>query len=94
MLRTYNVDVLVVPAEAPRSTALVAMAGYPIATAPLGYVKESGRPFGLAFFTGAGEEEMLIRVLGAWEKEFGVRRVPSALVGQREGGSGLMEREL
>ncbi|KAL0639983.1 hypothetical protein Q9L58_000811 [Maublancomyces gigas] len=81
-LRTYDVDVLVAPTEAPWSSTLAAMAGYPIATVPLGYINESGRPFGLSFFTGADGEEMLIRVLGAWEKEFGRRRVPSALGGQ------------
>lgn len=87
-LRAYNVDVLVVPTEAPRSSTLAAMAGYPIATAPLGYIDGSGRPFGLSFFTGAGGEEMLIRVLAAWEKEFGGRRVPSALGTQIELGYG------
>lgn len=78
-LHTYGVDVLVVPTEAPWSSTLAAMAGYPIATAPLGYINESGRPFGLSFFAGAGREEMLIRVLGAWEKESGGRRAPKAL---------------
>lgn len=87
-LHAYDVDVLVVPTEAPRSSTLAAMAGYPIATAPLGYIDGSGRPFGLSFFTGAGGEEMLIRVLAAWEKEFGGRRVPSALGRQIELGYG------
>lgn len=87
-LRTYDVDVLVVPTEAPWSSTLAAMAGYPIATAPLGYISESGRPFGLSFFTGADGEEMLIRVLAAWEREFGGRRVPSALGGQSKQGVG------
>lgn len=69
------------PTEAPQSATLAAMAGYPIATAPLGYIEESGRPFGVSFFTGAGGEEVLVRVLGAWEREFGGRRVPGALSG-------------
>lgn len=60
------------------------LAGYPIAAAPLRYIKENGRPFGLSFFTGAGGKEMF-RVLGAWETEFGVRLVPSALSGQSKG---------
>lgn len=96
-LRAYNVDVLMVPTEAPKSATLSAVAGYPVVTAPLGYVRESGRPFGVNFMAGWEGEEVLMRVLGAWEVEFGGgRRVPGVLDTEDSGGGGLggVEREL
>ena len=63
------------PAEGP-SSVMAALAGYPIATAPLGYLEDEDRPFGVAFFTTAEREDVLLRVLAAWEKTFPPRRIP------------------
>jgi amidase len=79
--KKYNLDVLVVPADSPRSTALSALSGWPIATVPVGVLK-SGRPFGLAVFTSGADgrgEERLMRVLGRWWQAVGERPVPEGL---------------
>ena len=77
--RKYNIDVLVVPADSPRSTALSAVSGWPVATVPVGVLKNSGRPFGLAVFTSGEDgkgEERLMRVSGQWWNVCGERAVP------------------
>lgn len=74
-LRKFNVSVIVVPAEGP-SSAMAALSGYPIATAPLGYLADEERPFGIAVFATAGKENSLLRFLAAWEKTFPARKAP------------------
>ncbi|KAF8531053.1 amidase signature domain-containing protein [Trichophaea hybrida] len=74
-LNLFNVSAILVPADGP-SSAMTALAGYPIATAPLGYLQDEERPFGVAFFTTAGKEDVLLRILAAWEKTFHARRTP------------------
>ena len=74
-LRKFNVSVIMVPAEGP-SSAMAALSGYPIATAPLGYLAEEGRPFGIAVFATAGREHSLLKFLAAWEKTFPARKAP------------------
>ncbi|KAF8243607.1 amidase signature enzyme [Wilcoxina mikolae CBS 423.85] len=74
-LNLFNVSAILVPADGP-SSAMAALAGYPIATAPLGYLQDEDRPFGVAFFTTAEKEDVLLRILAAWEKTFPARRTP------------------
>lgn len=76
-LKQYNVSAIIVPAESP-SSALPALSGYPIATMPLGYLPADAKnmPFGVAVFTGAGGEDVLFRIMAAWEKTFPARKTP------------------
>ncbi|KAH6716462.1 amidase signature domain-containing protein [Leptodontidium sp. MPI-SDFR-AT-0119] len=65
-LKDYGVDVIIVPADSSFNL-LVSAAGYPSATMPLSYLDYNGLPIGLAVFTTAHNEKLLLRVLSAWE---------------------------
>jgi amidase len=56
-------------------------AGYPSATMPLSTLDCNGRPFGLAAFTTANGEKLLLKVLSAWEEAFPKRPTPKHLGG-------------
>lgn len=54
--------------------------GYPIGTMLLGYLKESGRPFGLSVLGTANSEAVILGVMNAWEAaDTGRRRPPPPL---------------
>ena len=74
-LKRWDIDVILAPADAPYNL-LVSAAGYPSATMPMGYLEYNGRPIGLAAFTGAHKEDVLLKVLSAWESTFPARRPP------------------
>jgi amidase len=74
-LERYNVSAIFVPAEGP-SSVMPALAGYPIATAPLGLLEDQQKPFGVAFFATAEGEDVLLRILAAWEETMPTRRGP------------------
>lgn len=81
-MKNFNVDLLVVPADASGSTTISAVSGWPIATIPVGVLNGSGRPFGLAIFTSGADgmgEERLMRLMGDWWKVAGKRRAPGGL---------------
>jgi Asp-tRNA(Asn)/Glu-tRNA(Gln) amidotransferase A subunit family amidase len=59
--------------------------GYPIATMPLGVLKDFGRPFGLAIMARAGREDILFTFMSAFEAEFPKRAIPSLLLGSDNG---------
>ncbi|RPB01682.1 amidase signature enzyme [Choiromyces venosus 120613-1] len=83
-VNNFNVDLLVMPVDATRSTAISAVAGWPIATVPVGVLNSSGRPFGLAVFTSGTDgkgEERLVRFMGSWSTITGKRSVPGRLRG-------------
>lgn len=46
----------------------------------LGSLKETGRPYGLAFIGTAFSERTLIRLMSAYEANFAPRQVPAQLV--------------
>jgi amidase len=54
--------------------------GYPIATMPLGVLKDYGRPFGLAIMARAGREDILFTFMSAFEAEFPKRVIPPLLL--------------
>jgi len=62
--RYPNLTALVVPSEG-NSSMPAAIAGYPMANVPLGYHKDSGAPFGLAFIGRQYDEGSLIRIMSA-----------------------------
>lgn len=54
--------------------------GYPIGTMPLGYLKDSGRPFGLTILASAGQEHKILALMRNWESSDPERRrIPLAL---------------
>jgi len=59
-----DLTALVLPSEG-YSTTPAAIAGFPIATVPLGYYTDSGAPFGLAFIGKQYDEPSLLRVMSA-----------------------------
>jgi amidase len=54
--------------------------GYPIGTVPLGYLKESGRLFGLDIFGTANSEAVILGVMNALEAADSQRRRPPPLL--------------
>ena len=71
----YGVDVIIGPADS-ELDCMIAAAGYPFATLPLSYFKKNGRPFGLVAMAQAWQEELLVRVMSAWEATFPKRCAP------------------
>lgn len=49
-------------------------------TLPLSYLDLNGRPFGLVALASANQEEMLMKVAGAWAATMPQRKPPPALV--------------
>ncbi|KGO70257.1 Amidase [Penicillium italicum] len=79
ILNEFGLDVIVTPMDSPIST-VTALAGYPSATVPLGYLEPSGRPVGLCLVAKANEEGKLLRVMSAYEATMPGRRLPTRLI--------------
>ncbi|KAI1274949.1 amidase signature domain-containing protein [Xylaria sp. FL0933] len=77
-MKRYGLDVIM-GAPTGRSASIYDVAGYPVGTVPLGYAKFNGRAFGLSFVVQKGREDLIIRVMGGWEKLLGPRK-PSPLL--------------
>ena len=75
VLKKWNVDAIIAPADSPYSL-LVSAAGYPSATMPLSYLDYNGRPIGMAALTGAYGEGTLFKIMSAWETTFPPRQPP------------------
>ncbi|MCJ1378434.1 hypothetical protein MMC17_001532 [Xylographa soralifera] len=75
ILKEYNLDVIIGPAES-SMTDMASASGYPIASLPLGYLDFNGRPFGMAALASGHQEATLIKVQSAWEATFPPRRRP------------------
>lgn len=56
--------------------------GYPIATVPLGRRMTNGRPFGASIVAKANREDILIKIMSAWEATFPKREIPTLVVNQ------------
>ncbi|OBT78011.1 hypothetical protein VF21_03094 [Pseudogymnoascus sp. 05NY08] len=83
VIADYDIDVLLRPPTG-RLATISAVSGYPIATVPLGYATFNGRAFGLAVTAQSGCEDLLIRVMSAWESTFGPRKPPPQLMEPEE----------
>ncbi|KAI9817887.1 MAG: hypothetical protein M1827_001006 [Pycnora praestabilis] len=79
-LQEYDIDAIIGPGDS-TLYALVAAAGYPIATLPLSYLDFNGRAFGLVALTSAHREDILFRIQSAWEATFPPRIPPKHLQG-------------
>jgi amidase len=77
-LKKYDLDVIM-GAPTGRSATIYDMAAYPIGTLPLGYARFNGRPFGLSVVAPGGREDLIIRVMGAWERMVEPRKPPPEL---------------
>ncbi|KAJ8129603.1 hypothetical protein O1611_g4029 [Lasiodiplodia mahajangana] len=77
-MKKYNIDVIM-GAPTGRSATIYDAGGYPVGTLPLGYANFNGRAFGLSFVVPRGREDLLARVMGAWEKLLNPRKPPSGL---------------
>jgi Asp-tRNA(Asn)/Glu-tRNA(Gln) amidotransferase A subunit family amidase len=53
------------------------LAGYPVATVPLGQLDFNGQPFSLSTVTTAHNEGKLLHFMSAWEATFPKRAVPN-----------------
>lgn len=65
-MEMYDLDVIM-GAPTGRSAAIYDIAGYPVGIVPLGYAKFHGRAFGLSCVVQQGRDDLIIRVMGAWE---------------------------
>jgi amidase len=75
----YGINVII-GAPTGRSITVYDLAGYPIGTLPLGYAQFNGRPLGMVVVTSKGREDLIIRVMSAWELLFSPRKSPPQLV--------------
>ncbi|KAF4513450.1 hypothetical protein G6O67_000720 [Ophiocordyceps sinensis] len=71
----HGVDVVVCCSDSYFAGVSVA-SRYPMAAVPLGYIKSSGRPYGLQAIAPAHQEKKLVAFMAAWERIFPPRRVP------------------
>ncbi|KAL8849114.1 MAG: hypothetical protein Q9221_005883 [Calogaya cf. arnoldii] len=78
ILSEFGLDAIIAPTDSPIST-VAALAGYPTATVPLGYHRQSGRPFGLSLVAKAHEEGKLLEIMNVYEATFPKRRLPHLL---------------
>ncbi|KAI0096016.1 amidase signature domain-containing protein [Nemania sp. FL0031] len=74
-----KLDAICAPIDGPICE-LAAMAGCPTATVPLGYLKQSGRPFGLSFIARPRKEDLLLELMSAWEAISEPRKLPCILL--------------
>jgi amidase len=56
----------------------------------MSYLDFNGRPFGLVALATAGQEEMLLKVAGAWQATFPARSPPPMLMGDSKGPLGSL----
>ncbi|CAG9998783.1 unnamed protein product [Clonostachys byssicola] len=74
-----GLDLIAVPQDS-KIPSLATASGYPIATMPLGVLKDYGRPFGLAIMARAGREDILFKFMSAFEATFPKRAIPTLLL--------------
>ncbi|KAH6847068.1 amidase signature domain-containing protein [Chaetomium sp. MPI-CAGE-AT-0009] len=79
VLKTYSVDVILGPTDS-GLTSIAAAGGYPLCAMPLSYLDYNGRPFGVSAIAGRGRDDVLVKVMSAWEATFPGRKPPPALV--------------
>lgn len=80
-LSDYKIDVILGPADA-RIASVAAVAGYPVASLPLGFADFNGRAFGMNMIAEAGNEAKMLEVMNAWEKTFPEARAPPPMLAQ------------
>ncbi|KAI9727711.1 MAG: hypothetical protein M1828_005939 [Chrysothrix sp. TS-e1954] len=85
-LHENKVDAIMGPADA-RIPSLAAMAGFPVATVPLGYAEFNGRAFGMNIIAESGSEGKILRIMAAWDAIIGPRKPPPMLVEHRSEGT-------
>ena len=78
MFKKYDLDVIM-GTPTGRSATVASVAGYPLGNVPLGYARYNGRPFGLAIIAPPHREDLIIRVMAAWEAMFGPRKWPELI---------------
>jgi amidase len=76
-----DIEVLITPPTG-RVATVAATAGYPFGTLPLGYARSNGRPFGMIAIVRPDREDLIVRVMSAWEAIMS-RRVPPSVSGGR-----------
>ncbi|PVH86293.1 amidase signature enzyme [Cadophora sp. DSE1049] len=76
-MREKDINVIIGPCDS-RLDAIVTGSGYPCATLPLSYYSRNGRPFGLIAIAAAGQEELLVQLMSAWEATFPKRKAPKS----------------
>jgi len=79
LLKETGSDVIMASGETFLPT-VAAVAGYPIASVPLGFSTYNGRPFGMEIMARNGEEEKIFEVMSAWEATFPDARLPPPLL--------------
>ncbi|KAK1833216.1 amidase signature domain-containing protein [Podospora conica] len=79
-----KLDAIIGPTDGPLAS-IAAACGGPIATMPVGLLNLHGRPFGLSVITLPNHDEVLFRVMSAWEASFPGRALPPLHYEQEKG---------
>jgi len=78
VMEAHGLDVIVSASES-TLVAYAALAGWPVATVPLGNLKTNAQPFGFFVLARAGRDDILIRFMTAYYGAFGSVKPPSHL---------------
>lgn len=68
-----------------RIASVAAIAGYGVASVPLGFADFNGRAFGMNIIAPKGSESKILQVMSAWAKVVGPHVPPIQLVHWEEG---------
>lgn len=88
-LKKHGLDIIIAPTDSQvtpspkrenKGILSTDLPGYPIGTVPLGYLKESGRSFGLDIVGTGNSEAVILGVMNAWEAAAPQRRRPPPLL--------------
>ncbi len=69
VLEEHGVDVILAPSDS-TLVSYTALAGWPIATVPLGNLAKNGQPFGFFVLAPGGREDVLLRFMEAFHPTF------------------------
>ncbi|KAH6623823.1 amidase signature domain-containing protein [Chaetomium tenue] len=81
VLTKYDVDVILGPTDSGLPS-MAAAGGYPLCAMPLSYLDYNGRPFGVSAIAARGRDDLLVKVMSAWEATFDQRKPPRSVMGQ------------
>ncbi len=77
MLRGHGgLDVILAPSDS-TLVSYTALAGWPVATVPLGNLTKNGQPFGFFALAPAGREDLLLRFMAAFHRTFPPIQAPT-----------------
>ncbi|KAH8704214.1 amidase signature domain-containing protein [Talaromyces proteolyticus] len=79
LFEEHSIDIVIGPSDG-RMASVAAVAGFPVATVPLGLADFNGRAFGANIISTANNEGKILQFMSIWEKTFPNVRIPPPLL--------------